>query len=110
VEISAQQLITADDDRRGMLFERIALDVQRSLDNLDRIYSAIPLGRLLVAPIPGVDGFLSHLRANLTVPVVPLDVSGVLDLGAVPGLLDPLRQFQCLRAIGAALRDEAVDA
>jgi len=110
VEIMARQLITADAERRAMLFERITLDVQRSLDNFDRNYSSIPLSRVLVAPIPGVDGFLSHLRANLTVSVVPLDLSGKLDLGAAPGLLDPLRQFQCLRAIGAALRDEPVAA
>ena len=110
VEIAADQLMSADAERRGMLFERIALDVQRSLDNFDRNYSAVPLARLMVAPIPGVDGFLSHLRANLTVPVVPLELSGVLDLGAVPALRDPLRQFQCLRALGAALRDEPVTA
>jgi MSHA biogenesis protein MshI len=103
VEITARQLSTADEDRRGMLFERIALDIQRSLDNFDRIYSAVPLAHLLVAPIPGVDGFSSYLRANLTVQVVPLELSSVLDFGAVPALLDPLRQFQCLRAIGAAL-------
>jgi MSHA biogenesis protein MshI len=101
VELNARQLMTADGDRRNMLFERIALDVQRSLDNFDRLYSSVPLAHLLVAPIPGVDGFLAYLRANL-----PLDVSSVVDLGAVPALLDPLRQFQCLRAIGAALRDE----
>ena len=110
VELTARQLMTADDDRRGMLFERIALDVQRSLDNFDRLYSSVSLAHLLVAPIPGVDGFLSHLRANLTVSVVPLDLSNALDIGAAPALLDPLRQFQCLRAIGAALRDEAVAA
>jgi len=110
IDITARQLIAADDERRNALFERIALDVQRSLDNFDRTYSAIPLSSFLVAPIPGVDGFISYLRANLTVAVVPLDVSGVLDLGAVPALLDPLRQFQCLRAIGAALRDEPVAA
>ncbi|MDP1734417.1 MAG: agglutinin biogenesis protein MshI [Sulfuritalea sp.] len=106
VELNARQLMTADDDRRNMLFERIALDVQRSLDNFDRLYSAVPLTHLLVAPIPGVDGFLDYLRTNLTISVVPMDVSSVLDLGAVPALLDPLRQFQCLRAIGAALRGE----
>jgi MSHA biogenesis protein MshI len=106
VELNARQLMTADGDRRNMLFERIALDVQRSLDNFDRLYSSVPLAHLLVAPIPGVDGFLAYLRANLTIAVVPLDVSSVVDLGAVPALLDPLRQFQCLRAIGAALRDE----
>ena len=110
VELTARQLMTADDDRRGMLFERIALDVQRSLDNFDRLYSSVSLAHLLVAPIPGVDGFLSHLRANLTVSVVPLDLSNALDIGAAPALLDPLRQFQCLRAIGAALRDESVAA
>ena len=110
VEITARQLMAADTKRRGMLFERIALDVQRSLDNFDRGYSSISLAHLLVAPIPGVDGFLDHLRTNLTVPVVALDLPGVLDLGGVPALLDPLRQFQCLRAIGAALRDEPVAA
>jgi len=107
VELNARQLMTADDDRRSTLFERIALDVQRSLDNFDRLYSSVPLSHLLVAPIPGVDGFLAYLRANLTISVVSLDVSSIVDLGAVPALLDPLRQFQCLRAIGAALRDEA---
>jgi MSHA biogenesis protein MshI len=106
VEITAPQLVAANDERRGMLIERIALDVQRSLDNFDRLYSVFSLSHLVVAPIPGIGGFLDQLRANLTVSVVPLDVSGVMDLGAVPALLDPLRQFQCLRAIGAALRDE----
>lgn len=108
VEITARQLVTADTDRRGMLFERIALDVQRSLDNFDRVYSAISLSQMLVAPIPGVADFLGYLRANLTIPVAALELSAVLDLGAVPALLDPLRQFQCLRAIGAALRAEPV--
>lgn len=108
VEITARQLIAADAPRRETLFERIALDMQRSLDNFDRLYSSIPLERVLVAPIPGVDDFLAYLRENLTVSLVPLDASTVLDLGAAPGLLDPLRQFQCLRALGAALRDESV--
>ena len=93
-----------------MLFERIALDVQRSLDNFDRVYSAVTLSQILVAPIPGVEGFLDYLRANLTLPVAPLDVSGVLDLAAAPVLLDPVRQFQCLRAIGGALREESTAA
>lgn len=110
VEINAGQLRTADQDRRERLFDRIALDVQRSLDNFDRNYSSIPLSGLVVAPIPGVDGFLDYLRANLTLGVAPLDLPGVLDLGTAPALRDPLRQFQCLRAIGAALRDEPVAA
>ena len=107
VDIAARQLQVADEERRANLFERIALDVQRSLDNFDRVFSNVPLARLLVAPIPGVDGFLDYLRSNVTVTVEPLELAQVLDMGAVPALRDPLRQFQCLRAIGGALRDEA---
>ena len=110
VEISARQLLAADEQRRAALFERIALDVQRSLDNFDRLNSAIHLERLLVAPIPGLDGFVDHLRQNLTISVAVLDVATVIDLGRVPGMSDPLRQFQSLRALGAALREEAVAA
>lgn len=106
VEISARQIMAADVGRRDALFERIALDVQRSLDNFDRLYSTISLSRLVVAALPGVDGFVDYLRDNLTVPVAPMDLGSVLDLGAVPALLDPVRQFQCLRGLGAALRDE----
>ncbi len=106
VEITARQLISADAERRESMFERIALDVQRSLDNFDRSFSSVSLAKLLVAPIPGVEGFVAYLAANLTVAVIALDVSEVLNIDAVPALLDPLRQFQCLRALGAALREE----
>lgn len=107
VEISARQLQTADASRLESLQERIALDVQRSLDNFDRNFSYVPLARLLVAPIPGVDGFVDYLHNNLTVSVEPLSLDEVIDCGAVPALRDPLRRFQALRAIGAALRQEA---
>lgn len=106
IEITAAQLAAADAARREQLFERIALDVQRSLDNFDRGFSMVQLSRLIVAGIPGVTGFIDHLRENLTVDVAPLDLAAAVDLGAVPALLDPQRQFQCLHALGAALREE----
>lgn len=108
VEISARQLIAAEADRRGTLFDRIELELQRSLDNFERMYSSLSLQRLLVAPVPGVDGLLDHLSSNLTIPVAELDIGKVLDFDAAPALRDPLRQFQSLRAIGAALREDIV--
>ncbi|MBI5107533.1 MAG: agglutinin biogenesis protein MshI [Rhodocyclales bacterium] len=110
VEISARQLLAADEQRRTALFERIALDVQRSLDNFDRLNSAISLERLLVSPIPGLDGFIDHLKGNLTIAVAPLDLASVIDFGRLPGMVDPVRRFQSLRALGAALRDEPIAA
>lgn len=106
VEISARQLASAQGEKRDQLYERVALDLQRSLDNFDRAYSSIPIARLLVGPVPGADGFLDMLRSNLTLPVEALNLGEVLDLGAVPALLDPLRQAQCMRALGAALRED----
>lgn len=58
IEISAKQLVAADEARREQLFERIALDVQRSLDNFDRSHSMVPLSRLIVSRIPGVTGYI----------------------------------------------------
>ena len=105
IEIPARNLATPDAERRANLFERIALDVQRSLDNFDRAYSHVMLSKLLVAPVPGAEGFIDYLRGNLAISVEALDISTRLDLSAVPALLDPLRQNQSLRALGAALRE-----
>jgi MSHA biogenesis protein MshI len=106
IEISAEQLLSASQERREQLFERITLDIQRSLDNFDRSYSMVPLSGLVVGTIPGVTGYMDYLRNNLSLPVTTLNLTDIVDLSAVPALLDPQRQFQCLRALGAALREE----
>lgn len=106
IEISAGQLLSASPERREQLFERITLDIQRSLDNFDRSYSMVPLSGLVVGTIPGVTGYMDYLRNNLSLTVTILNLADIVDLSAVPALLDPQRQFQCLRALGAALREE----
>lgn len=106
IEVGAPQLAKADDSMGG-LFERVLLDVQRSLDNFDRNYSFISLSRLLVAPVLGAAGFVDYLKANLYQPVVAMDLAEVLDISAVPALSEPVRQSEAMLAIGAALRQEA---
>lgn len=108
IEYSAHQLIQADEAQRIEYFERIVLNVQRALDSFDRNDGAVALSRILVAPIPGLVGFVEFLGKSLSLPVMAMDLSGALDFGAMPGMLDPQRQFQSLRALGAALRIEAV--
>lgn len=109
IDVSPADLAGADASAGG-LFERVLLEVQRSLDNVDRNYSAVPVNRLLVSPPPGTDGFIDYLRGNLYQPVEVLDLGKRVDLGAVPALADPARQSPALLAIGAALRDGAVTA
>lgn len=104
-DIPLMQLEQAEGDRREQLFERIALEAQRSLDNFDRLNGHISVTRLLVSSLPGVPGFLDYLRDYLSLPVVELDLAEVLDFPSVPELSQGTRQTQCLKVLGAALRD-----
>ncbi|MDX9741158.1 MAG: agglutinin biogenesis protein MshI [Gammaproteobacteria bacterium] len=87
------------------LHERVLLDIQRSLDNFDRNYSAIPLTRLMIGPLPGGEAFVNYLGMNLSLPVAMVNLADVLDIGAVPQLADIAVQADAWLALGAALRD-----
>lgn len=107
IDATSKDIAAPGGDASGAIFERVLLDVQRSLDNFDRNFSFITLARLLVAPIPGAAAFVDYLKSNLYQPVALLDLAAGLDLTAVPALADPAQQAHALLAIGAALRDEA---
>lgn len=90
------------------LYDRITLELQRSLDHFDRQFRNIAVARLVVSPVPDGERMVEHLKSNLTAPVEILDLEKILDFPGVPELRDPLRQSQCLQMIGAALREESV--
>ncbi|TRZ57505.1 MAG: agglutinin biogenesis protein MshI [Rhodocyclaceae bacterium] len=104
-EVPLVQLQQAEEVRREQLFERISLEVQRSLDNFDRLNGHIRLPHLLVSSLPEVPGFLEYLRDNLSMPVVAMDLAQVLDFPSIPELAQPTRQSLCLKVLGAALRE-----
>ncbi len=102
LDVSGPELASAQGETQ---FERVLLDIQRTLDNFDRNYSAIPLSRLLVGPLPGGERFVEYLAANLSLPVASANLSDVLDLDTVPALTEVSAQYENWRALGAALRD-----
>ena len=106
IEITLPQLLEADTDRRTELFERIALELQRSLDGFDRQYSYVPVAKLMLAPLPQDIGLQQYLATNIYIPIETIDLAAVLDFPAVPALKTAARQAQCLPVIGAALREE----
>lgn len=108
VEIGLKQLSDADPDRRAALFDRIGLEVQRSLDNFDRQYGYLPLSRLLLGPQTEAEPLQAFLADYLGIKVDVLDLADVLDFPEVPELKRNDRQAQCLLALGAALRTESV--
>ena len=104
IEISLEQLTGAGQETREQLFERIALELQRSLDHFDRQFSNIPLARLLLAPVPDELGLAAYLAGNLSAPVQSINLGEVLDFHEVPDLREPAEQMLRWQTLGAALR------
>jgi len=109
IDIAASALALVDDNdtfRRDGLFERVGLEVQRSLDNFDRQFSQIALQRVVVAAPVGAAALVNYLASNLYLPVEAADLTTVMDTDAFPALREPTAQSQWLEAIGIALREE----
>lgn len=89
-------------------YERLVVELQRSLDHFDRQFPRIAVAKLVVSPVPGADKLRSFLGNRLDIPVELLYLSEVMDFPDIVELHEPARQAQCLHTIGAALRVEAV--
>jgi MSHA biogenesis protein MshI len=90
------------------MFERITLELQRSLDHFDRQFSHVPLARVMLGPLPENIGLQPYLAKNLYVPVESLNLSSVLDFGERTEMRDPGYQQRYIAVLGAALRSETV--
>jgi len=89
------------------LYDRITLELQRSLDHFDRQFRSVAVSKVVISPVPGGEKLAEYLNANLTLPVEMFDLDKIMDFPGVPELRDPIRQTQCLQLIGAAMRVEA---
>jgi len=107
IEISLDQLVDGHAEMREQLFERIALELQRSLDHFDRQFSSIPLARLLLAPLPDELGLSAYLAGNLSASVESVNLGDVLDFHEVPELREPGEQIMRWQTLGTALRVES---
>lgn len=105
IEIGATQFAGAPVERREQLAERVVLEMQRSMDTVDRQFSGISLSRLMVA-LPPESGLEAHFSNAFYLPFEAVDLADVLDLSAYPALLDPENQRCALPVLGAALRRE----
>lgn len=107
IDLSSKALAAADEGRRGQMLERLALELQRTLDTFDRQYGMVSVAKMLVASDHDPLGLVAVLADNLYLPVEVMDLARGADFSALPELQQPERQGQCLLAIGAALRSEA---
>jgi MSHA biogenesis protein MshI len=106
MDIPFAALGDAGDEDRQQAYDRITLEVQRSIDHFDRQFGFVTLSRLLLAGNGPLDGLRDCLADSLDLPVDLIDLAQALDFPSVPELRSTSRQAQCLASIGAALRTE----
>ncbi len=107
LDISVTQIRRTGTDERFDLFNRILLELQRTLDNFERQSSFAVVGKLMLGPEPEDTGLLDYLAANLGIKVEPVDLKSIIDVP--PGLaLDLHTQWRLFHLIGCSLRSDPV--
>ncbi|MDP3086891.1 MAG: agglutinin biogenesis protein MshI [Methylotenera sp.] len=92
-------------ESKSASFERLSLDIQRSLDNFERNVPYVSINRLVLAPFPGREDFYDYLKTSLYVQVDRFDLPEIFDIDAVVDLGDLEFQAAILPVLGAALRE-----
>lgn len=98
IDVNRDHLASTDESVRQAAQERAGLELQRTLDGFDRVFSQVGLERLDILPGPGAESFADFARELVYVPVKLADVAAAL---ALPDQADPSEHWI---AIGAALR------
>ena len=93
----------ASESERNEAFDRLALEMQRTFDLLDRQYPRVALSRLMVGPLPEDHGLVQFLERNLGVRIEQLDLAAHVEFAA--GAPDAGVQARLFHAVGAALRN-----
>jgi MSHA biogenesis protein MshI len=103
LEVGIDQLAAGAPDERGAL-ERLALEIQRTLDHFDRQFRHIAVAKLVIGPTPQPTHVAESLRERFDIQVQEADLREVLDFADGP---QPETQWRLLHHFGAALRQEA---
>jgi MSHA biogenesis protein MshI len=105
IDVALAQLLDADHERKHASFDKITLEVQRSLDHFERQFHFIALASLVLAPT-GASGLEEYLASHLYMPVSTMNLADVLDLDGKAELADAAGQQRFFVALGASLRHE----
>ena len=107
LDVCSQDLSKLDEHERNASFERISLELQRSLDHFDRQHNYITTAKLVLAPLAeGAESLRQFLSTNMYLPVEIVDLSSVINIDKIPELRSAERQQAFFSVIGAALRRE----
>ncbi len=97
-------ILASDDEGREKIFDRITLQLQRSIAFINRTLPFMTIGRIVLAPLPSPLALREHLARNIAEPVEMLDLGTLFDLSLTPELLAEKSQALYFSALGTALR------
>jgi MSHA biogenesis protein MshI len=106
LEITMTQLRESQGEARDELFNRVLLELQRTLDTFERQFSYIVLGKVMVGPEPEDTGLVAHLTANMDTKIEAVDLRAVVDKPGDQGF-DPAVQWRMFHLIGCSFRTGA---
>ncbi|WP_136418121.1 agglutinin biogenesis protein MshI [Herbaspirillum sp. ST 5-3] len=106
IDVTANQLAQQDAEQSSAVFDRITLELQRSLDHFDRQYHFVTVSKLMLFSPTADSGLQAYLASNLYLPVETLNLEMVLDTSKVSELKSPEAQQRYFLTLGAALRHE----
>src|SRR5471032_2521734 len=105
LDLTWAQLVGAQDSQRQLYFERIGVELQRSLDHFERQYQNITLSELVLGPMPEDIGLVAFLSSQLYLPLRQINLADALEFAGDD--MSVGEQWQLPRVLGAALRLEA---
>lgn len=107
IELDTKQMHSEDSEKKSSMFERLSLEIQRSLDNFERQFPYVTINRLVLAPFMDREDFYDYLKAYLYISIDRFDLSDVFDFEDPASIGDLGMQASLLPALGAALRGGA---
>lgn len=105
IDINVKQWNSDDSEQKSSIYERLSLDIQRSLDNFERQVPYISINRLILAPFTGREDFYDYLKTTLFIQIERFDITDVFNVDAGVDLGDLTMQASLLPVLGAALRE-----
>ena len=105
IEVAMDELAADMEGSDGGPLERVALEIQRTLDHFERQFAYVPVDKLLLAPTDRPTRLREVLQERFELRVQQIDLKQVLAFGAQPA--DFETQWRLFHHFGAALRDSA---
>ena len=103
LELGADDIAAGAPDEAGAL-ERVALEIQRTLDHFDRQFRHVAVSKLMLGPTPQPTRLAEALRGRFELAVEAADLTQVLEFAEPP---DAEAQWRYFHHFGAALRHDA---